>query len=59
MRLEEIIKKNIGGVKSTKNALKLLSILMEEKNKEVIKKTLIKDENILKQLSLYNNHLYD
>ena len=59
MRLEEIMKKNIGGVKSTKNALKLLTILMEEKNKEVIKKTLIKDENILKQLSLYNNHLYD
>jgi hypothetical protein len=59
MKLEEIIKNHKGGVKATKNALKLLSILMEDKNKEMIKKTLVKDENVLKQLSLYNNNIYD
>ena len=59
MRLEDIIKNNIGGPKATKNAFKLLSILMEDKNKELIKKTLIKDENILKQLSIYNHQSYD
>ena len=53
MKLEEIIKNHKGGIKATKNALKLLSILMEDKNKEYIKKTLIKDENVLKQLSIY------
>ena len=55
MRLEEIIKKNLGGLKITNNALNLLYILMEEKNKEMIKKTLIKDEIILKQLLIYGN----
>ena len=59
MRLEEIIKNHKGGVKATKNALKLLSILMDDKNKEFIKKTLVKDENVLKQLSIYNNNIYD
>ena len=59
MKLEEMIKNHKGGVKATKNALKLLSILMEDKNKELIKKTLVKDENVLKQLSLYNNNIYD
>ncbi len=55
MKLEEIIKNNIGGIKSATNALKLLSILMEEKNKEIIKKTLIKDENVFNQLILFNH----
>ena len=55
MKLEEIIKNNIGGIKSATNALKLLSILMEEKNKEIIKKTLIKDENVFNRLILFNN----
>ena len=59
MRLEEIIKNHKGGVKATKNALKLLSILMDDKNKECIKKTLVEDENVLKQLSIYNNNIYD
>ena len=55
MRLEEIIKNNKGGIKATKNALKLLSILIQDKNKDIIKKTLIKDENIFKQLEKYND----
>ena len=59
MRLEEIIKNNRVGPKANKNAFKLLSILMEDKNKDLIKKTLIKDENILKQLSIYNHQCYD
>ena len=59
MRLEEIIKKNKGGIKVTNNALKILSILMEDKNKEIIKKVLIKDEEILNQLLTYNNRNYD
>ena len=59
MRLEEIIKSNRGGPKAAKNAFKLLSILMEDKNKDLIKKTLIKDENILKQLSIYNHQSYE
>jgi len=59
MRLEEIIKKNKGGLKATKNALKILAILIEDKNKEFIKKTLVKDENVLKQLLIYKNQLYD
>ena len=50
MRLEDIIKYNKGGVQSTNNALKLLSILIEDKNKEYITKFLVKDENILKKL---------
>ena len=48
MKLEDIIKYNIGGL--TNNALKLLSILIEDKNKEYITKFLVKDENILKKL---------
>ena len=59
MRLEEIIKNNMGGPKATKNAFKLLSILMEDKNKELIKKMLIKDEIIFKQLSIYNHQSYE
>ena len=55
MRLDEIIKNNKGGAKATKNALKLLSILIEEKNKELIIQALIKDINIVKQLESYNN----
>ena len=59
MRLNEIIKKNIGGIKATQNALKLLSILMEERNSEMFKKTLIKDENVYKQLEIYMSQIYD
>ena len=59
MKLEEIIENNKGGPKATKNAFKLLSILIEDKNKDLIKKTLIKDENILKQLSIYKYQSYD
>ena len=54
MKLEEIIKNNKGGVKSTKNAFKLLSILTEGRNKEIIEKSLIKDEAIINQLNIYN-----
>ena len=50
MRLEEIIKYNKGGVQSANNALKILSILTEDKSKEYITKYFIKDENILKKL---------
>ena len=52
MRLEDIIKYNKGGVQSTNNAIKLLSILVEEKGKDYIKKYLVKDENILKKLQI-------
>ena len=52
MKLEEIIKYNKGGVQSTNNAIKILSILVEEKGKDYIKKFLIKDENILKKLQI-------
>ena len=52
MKLEEIIKYNKGGVQSTNNAIKILSILVEEKGKEYIKKFIIKDENILKKLQI-------
>ena len=50
MRLEDIIKYNKGGVQSTNNALKLLSILTEDKNKDYITKYFIKDENIINKL---------
>ena len=50
LRLEEIIKYNKGGVQSANNAIKLLSILTEDKSKEYIMKYFIKDENIIKKL---------
>lgn len=50
MRLEDIIKYNKGGIQSTNNAIKLLSILTEDKTKDYIKKYFIKDENIIKKL---------
>ena len=50
MRLEEIIKYNKGGVQSANNALKILSILTEDKSKEYVTKYFVKDENILKKL---------
>jgi len=50
MRLEDIIKYNKGGVQSANNALKLLSILTEDKNKDYITKYFIKDENIINKL---------
>ena len=50
MRLEEIIKYNKGGVQSANNALKILSILTEDKPKEYVTKYFVKDENILKKL---------
>ena len=50
MRLEDIIKYNKGGVQSTNNALKLLSILTEDKTKDYITKYFIKDENIINKL---------
>ena len=59
MRLEEIIKSNKGGAKASQNAFKILSILIDGKNKEMIKKLLIKDESIFKQLEIYCNQMYD
>ena len=50
MRLEDIIKYNKGGVQSANNAIKLLSILTEDKSKEYITRFFIKDENILNKL---------
>ena len=50
MRLEDIIKYNKGGVQSANNALKLLSILTEDKTKDYITKYFIKDENIINKL---------
>ena len=59
MRLEEIIKSNKGGSKTSQNALKILSIIIDEKNKEMIKNMLIKDKSVFKQLEMYNNQMYD
>ena len=50
MKLEEIIINKKGGFQSTNNALKLLSILAEDKSKEYISKFLVKDENIINKL---------
>ena len=55
MRLEDIILNNKGGVQSINNAIKLLSILAEDKSKEYIKKFLVKDENIIKRLQININ----
>ena len=50
MKLEEIIINKKGGFQSTNNALKLLSILAEDKSKEYIEKFLVKDETIINKL---------
>ena len=50
MKLEDIIKYNKGGVQSTNNAIKILSIISEDKSIEYMKKYLVKDDNILKKL---------
>ncbi len=47
MRLEEIIKYNKGGVQSANNALKILSILTEDKSKEYITKYFINLYNLI------------
>ena len=59
MRLEELIRSNKGGAKASQNAFKILSILIDGKDKEMIKKLLIKDENIFKQLEIYYNQMYN
>ena len=51
MKLDEIIKNKKGGVKAKKYALKLLSILVKDRNKDMIKKALIKDESVLEQVN--------
>ena len=51
MKLDEIIKNNKGGIKAKKYALKLLSILIKDKNKDMIKNALIKDESVYEQVS--------
>ena len=57
MKLDEIIKNNKGGIKAKKYALKLLSILIKDKNKDMIKKALIKDENVYEQVSKLEEEL--
>ena len=49
MKLEDIIINKKGGFQSTNNAMKLLSILAEDKSKEYIE-NLVKDENIINKL---------
>jgi hypothetical protein len=49
MKLEDIIINKKGGFQSTNNAMKLLSILAEDKSKEYIE-TFVKDENIINKL---------
>ena len=47
IRLEDIIKYNKGGIQSTNNAIKLLSILTEDKTKDYIKKYFIISSNLI------------
>jgi hypothetical protein len=58
MKLDEIVKNKKGGIKAKKYALKLLSILVKDKNKDMIKKALIKDENVLEQVSKLEEDLF-
>ena len=53
MRLEEIIKTNVGGEKMTKNAVKILVIIFKNKNKEKFQNFLVKDKNVLQKLKCF------
>ena len=51
MKLEEIIKNNIGGETMSKNALKVLHVLFCDDDMEKLKSSLIKDKNVIKRLN--------
>lgn len=54
MKLEEIIKNNIGGETMTKNALKVLHVLFNDNNLDDLKAILIKDKFVIKRLNNFN-----
>ena len=56
MKLNNIIKNNIGGNKTTVKAMKLLSLIFSDKRLEKYKSEIITDDNVYKQYSNYINN---
>ena len=56
MKLNNIIKNNIGGNKTTVKAMKLLSLIFSDKRLEKYKNEIITDDNVYKQYSNYINN---
>lgn len=56
MKLNNIIKNNIGGNKTNLKAMKLLSLILSEKKWEKYKNEIITDENVYKQYINYINN---
>ena len=57
MKLNNIIKNNIGGNKTTVKAMKLLSLIFSDKRLEKYKNEIITDDNVYKQYTNYINNL--
>ena len=56
MKLNNIIKNNIGGNKTTVKAMKLLSLIFSDKRLEKYKNEIITDDNVYKQYTNYINN---
>ena len=57
MKLNNIIKNNIGGNKTTVKAMKILSLIFGDKKLEKYKKEIITDDNVYKQYTNYINNI--
>ena len=59
MKLNNIIKKNIGGNKANIKAMKLLSLIFSDKKLEKYRKEIITDESVFKQYTNYINNFVE
>lgn len=59
IKLEDIIRSNVGGAKSTVNAMKLLLILFKDDQiQNQYKKIIIKNETVLKRFKIFEKNYY-
>ena len=59
LKLEEIISSNVGGAKSTFNAMKVLLILFkDDPRKELYKRTITKNETVFKRFKIFEKNYY-
>ena len=56
MKLNDIIKDNIGGNKTNVKAMKLLHLIFKDKKWEKYKNEIITDENVFKQYTNYSHN---
>ena len=59
LKLEDIIRDNICGEKSTINAMKLLSILFKDTRMNQYKRVILKNDNVFKKFNIFEKNYYD